>query len=150
MLENKAPVNNRRESMRAKVTIDFCVTTIPYADIPDDSEVGFCFSSKSVDISTGGACITHNNKLSLGDKVEILTKNNLTHTKCLNCQDVFFMGTQHELMPISGVVVWATPKRAGIRFVHLSVRNENLLNKLVWDAHLANIRNSKDKNFKIS
>ena len=149
MLENEVPNDNRRESMRARVTVDFCVTTTPYAEISDEGDHSTCFSSKTVDISVGGACITHNNNLKLSDKVEMRTKNNLTHTKCLNCQDVYFMGTEYELMPISGVVVWVTPKRAGIRFTKLSVRNENIISKLVWDSHIKNVRDNKDKSFKM-
>lgn len=146
MAEDNLNRKNRRENIRVNLVIDFCVTSIPYVESSENREGNFCFSSKTVDISFGGACIVHDGMLKTGDKVEVRTKNVLTRAQCLKCEHVYFMGTQHELQPISAVVVWANGRRAGIKFDSLSVRNENILSKLIWDNHIKSVRDEKDKN----
>lgn len=102
-----------------------------------------CFRTRTIDISVGGACITHENVLKVGDRIELRTKNCLTNSRCLSCNDVLFMLCKIELQPIEAEVVWVADKRAGIHFHNLSARNENILNKLVWEHHLDKVRKER-------
>lgn len=145
MAEDNPIKKNRRENIRVKLVIDFCVTSIPYAESSENSEGNFCFSTKTVDISFGGACIVHNGVLKVGDVLELRTKNALTRTHCLKCEQVYFMGSSYELQPIEGMVVWAADRRAGVSFKKLTVKNENVLSKLIWDKHIKGVRDDKNK-----
>lgn len=135
---------NRRESMRVKLSLDFCVTAIlhPGEKHADESS---CFVTKTVDVAMGGVCVSHKNILRQGDMVELRTKNCLTNTQCLSCEYAYFMSNKYEMTPVKAQVVWATPTRAGLKFVNLAVRNENILSKIVWDAHLNEVRGNREK-----
>jgi c-di-GMP-binding flagellar brake protein YcgR len=138
-------VVNRREHMRVRVSIDLCVTSVkrPGADESETDKI--CFRTKTLDISAGGICFGQKNVLKVGDVVELRTKNCLTKQACLTCEDVYFMSGKHELQPLQGVVTWVTDSIAGIKFHKLSLRNENFISKLVWDTHLEEVRNSRQK-----
>jgi len=142
-LPNK--VVNRREHIRVRVELDFCVTNVRRPDTPEAETEKICFRTKSLDISAGGICFGQKNVLQVGDIVEMRTKNSLTHSMCLRCDSAYFMSTEIELQPMEGVVVWATDSIAGVKFSNLSLRNENIINKIVWENHLRDVRNSKKK-----
>ncbi|MGE4267420.1 MAG: PilZ domain-containing protein [Deferribacterales bacterium] len=138
-------VVNRREHMRVRVTLDLCVTSVRRRGAPESETANICFRTKSLDISAGGICFGQKNILKIGDIVEMRTKNCLTKQACLTCEDVYFMSTKHELQPLEGVVMWVTDSIAGVKFHKLSLRNENVISKLVWDSHLEEVRNSRQK-----
>lgn len=138
--------DNRREFIRVKMQIEFCVSPLGAFDSGTENEDCCSFITKTIDISLGGICIAHNGKLAAGDAVELRTKNSLTSMKCLNCTSVLFMDSTYELQPIEADVVWSNDQYAGIKFRKLSIRNENILSKAIWDSHIQNVRSGTHKN----
>lgn len=138
-------VVNRREFMRVRVNIDLCITSVIRPGVPETETANICFRTKSLDISAGGICFGQKNILQVGDMVELRTKSCLTKQACLNCEDVYFMSGKYELQPLEGVVMWVTDSIAGVKFHKLSLRNENVISKIVWDSHLEEVRNSRQK-----
>lgn len=136
---------NRREFIRVKMQIEFCISPLGSYDSMTSDDDCCSFITKTIDVSLGGVCLRHGGRLKVGDAVELRTKNSLTSTKCLTCKDVIFMDNTHQLRPIEADVVWATEEYAGIQFRPLSAYNENILSKTVWDHHIKNIRDDGRK-----
>jgi len=137
---------NRREFIRVKARLHFCISVIEGQDPETDGyQLGDCFSTSSADISLGGICIPHGGKLNVGFEVVVATPENLTNMKCLTCEKAYLRKNGLTLEPILGRVVWTNQTKCGIAFKALSKKNENTLSKYIWSRHLSKVRESKEK-----
>jgi hypothetical protein len=130
--------------MRVKAYLHFCVAIIEGVDADTGKRYfGECFCTTTADISAGGVCLAHRNVLLPGMQVELSIPSTHSVKKCLECEKAFMSVNTLELEPIYGKVVWATKNRCGITFEKLSVRNDNILSKFIWDEHISDVRNSR-------
>lgn len=143
MSEFDSNTTNRREYIRVRLQIEFCVSPLEHYETMSETEECCSFITKTTDISLGGVCLRHNGSLKAGDAIELRTKNALGHVRCLTCPDVIFMDNSYELQPIKADVVWATDQYAGIKFRKLTTRNENILSKAIWSYHIKNVRDDR-------
>jgi c-di-GMP-binding flagellar brake protein YcgR len=144
MDKSSGAFENRRSNMRTKAKLDFCVSFITeYSE--DGANDSRCFCTSTIDLSVGGMCITHKGNLEVGDLLEFYTPKTLKMKKCLSCEHSYLMDNELELAPIQGKVVWASDRLCGIKFLSLSVRNENIISKFVWDKHLTQVRTHRNK-----
>lgn len=141
-MQNKQ--ENRREYMRVKSAIHFCINVIEGIDEETGKYLyGKCFSASTTDISLGGMCISHSGDINVGFGLEISTPEKKTKAACMTCENAYLHNNPLALTPIFGTVVWMTSDRCGVKFSNLSVRNENILSKYIWEAHLDGVRNTK-------
>lgn len=137
---------NRREHMRVKARLHFCVSVIEGINHETNSYTyGNCFCTTSSDISLGGMCFSHNGKVNVGFDVEITTPEKMIKNACMTCEKAYLYKNELELQPIRGKVVWATKDRCGVEFIKLSTRNENILSKYIWEEHLNTVRTKKEQ-----
>lgn len=137
---------NRREHMRVKTRLHFCVSIIEGVNEETGAHLyGDCFCTSTIDISLGGVCIPHSGILNVGYNVELTTPESMSLQKCLTCDNSYLYSNKLELTTIVGEVMWVSETNCGITFKNLSRRNENILSKFIWDEHLDEIRNSREK-----
>ena len=135
---------NRREYIRVKSAIHFCINVIESIDEETGKYLfSKCFSASTIDISLGGMCISHCGDINVGFGLEISTPEKMTKQSCMTCENAYLHKNPLALTPIFGTVVWMTSDRCGIKFNKLSIRKENILSKYIWEAHLNGVRNSK-------
>lgn len=135
---------NRREHMRVSSRMHFCISVISGADDETGKKnISDCFCTVTSDISLGGMCISHDGSLKKGMGLQISTPHKLTKMNCLSCEKSFMFKNRLELDNLRGDVVWATEDKCGISFTHMSIRNENILSKFIWEEHLSHVRDKK-------
>jgi len=146
MKNTQGSESNRRENMRVQARLHFCVSIIEGVNqTTGRKEYGKCFCTTSADISLGGICIAHKGQVNVGFEVEISTPEKMIRQECLSCEKGFLYKNELALQPITGKVVWSTNNRCGIAFDSISVRNENILSKFIWDEHLGEVRSVKQQ-----
>ncbi|PLX69189.1 MAG: hypothetical protein C0602_07150 [Denitrovibrio sp.] len=146
MTHKQTSETNRRDNMRVQARLHFCVSIIEGINQKTGTYTyDKCFCTTSADISLGGICIAHNGELNVGFDVEISTPEKMTRPECISCEKAFLYTNELELQPIIGKVVWSTGNRCGISFKKMTVRNENILSKFIWDEHLNDVRSVKQQ-----
>lgn len=88
------------------------------------------FLIRTYDISSGGLCISHPDRLLAGKVLMINSKNNLKKVKCMDCAMLGVINDEFVNKPLLGKVVWATEKRAGIEFFDINDGDKRKLDKL--------------------
>lgn len=144
MKNTKGYDENRREHMRVRARLHFCISVIEGVNHETSTfNYGACFCTATSDVSLGGICVTHDGSLKPGAEVEISTPEKMTQMACLSCEKAFLYKNELDLEPIYGRVRWVTNDRCGIEFIKLAVRNENILSKYIWEEHLSSVRSKK-------
>lgn len=144
MRNTQDKTDNRRQYMRVNSRLHFCISIIEGVNQKTGRfEYGKCFCTTSADISLGGICFAHKGQVNVGFRVEISTPDKMTQNECLSCDKAFLHRNELELQPIVGRVVWSTGNRCGVAFERLTVRNENILSKYIWEEHLDDVRSVK-------
>lgn len=108
----------KRKFARGPQNVKMCATLL--RDFKPGSKVykyGDCFSTRTYDVSGGGMCISHPDRLLAGKYIMINTKNNLKKVDCINCAMVGIVHPDFITRPIIAKVVWASENRCGIQFV---------------------------------
>lgn len=137
-------VVNQRNFIRAKIALKLC--GYHYEENPDNTRsYKDCFMCGTTDMSEGGMQILHNGQLNKGDIVELRTKNAITLSRCLKCDQYYNMRSKVELQPLTVRVIWCAGQRAGLEFINLSSYNKNMISKLVWQKHIEEVKKRKDK-----
>jgi len=140
----QSPQDNRREHMRVKSRMHFCVSIIESVDQETGAFIyGNCFCTVTADLSLGGMCVAHTGKVQAGFDVEISTPSKMVSMTCLSCDKAYLYKNDLDLEPIYGKIIWATKDRCGISFNKITRRNENILSKFIWDEHLTSVRSNK-------
>jgi c-di-GMP-binding flagellar brake protein YcgR len=91
---------------------------------------GDCFSTRTYDLSTGGFCISHPDRL-LPDKYIMLnSKNNLKKVECINCAMVGIVSADFSNKAIIAKVIWASENRCGLKIVDVADGDKKKLERL--------------------
>lgn len=132
-LLQKAGVKSQfvRKHARGPHTIRLCATILRNYKPGDKSfKYADCFSTRTFDVSGGGLCIAHPDRLLAGKYIMLNSRNNLKKVECMSCA---MLGSVHDGFFTKGVVakvMWATERQCGIKFVDISDVDRRKLDKL--------------------
>lgn len=121
----------KRKFARGPQNVKMCATLL--RDFKPGSKVykyGDCFSTRTYDVSGGGMCISHPDRLLAGKYIMINTKNNLKKVDCINCAMVGIVHPDFITRPIIAKVVWASENRCGIQFVDVGDGDKRKLDRV--------------------
>lgn len=123
--------NIKRKFARGPHNVKLCATLLrDYKPGTKVFKYGDCFSTRTHDISAGGMCISHPDRLLAGKYIMLNTKNNLKKVECINCAMVGIVSKDFINKPIVAKVIWATENRCGIQFVDVGDGDKRNLDKL--------------------
>jgi c-di-GMP-binding flagellar brake protein YcgR len=132
--------NIKRKFPRGVYGVKLCATLlINYKKGDKTFKYGDCFSIRTYDISAGGMCISHPDRLLADKYIMINSKNNLKKVECINCSMVGIINDGFITKPIIAKVMWAKENRCGIEYVDISDGDRRKLDKLAKSSFEAKI-----------
>jgi hypothetical protein len=90
---------------------------------------GACFSTRTFNVSAGGLCVGHPDKLMPGAYVMVNSRDNLKRVECLSCVRCDIIDKDFTFRPVIGKIVWRSINRAGIKFIEISDSDKRKLDK---------------------
>lgn len=121
----------KRKFPRGSYGVKLCATIlINYKKGDKTFKYGDCFSIRTYDISAGGMCISHPDRLLTDKIIMINSKNNLKKVECINCSMVGIINDGFINKPVIAKVVWAKENRCGIEYVDISDSDRRKLDKI--------------------
>jgi len=121
----------KRKFARGPHNVKLCATIL--RDYKLGSKVfkyGDCFSTRTHDISAGGMCISHPDRLLAGKYIMLNSKSNLKKVECINCAMVGIVSPDFNSKSIVAKVMWATENKCGIQFVDIGETDKRNLDRL--------------------
>ena len=121
----------KRKFARGPHNVKLCATLLrDYKPGAKVLKYGDCFSTRTYDVSSGGMCISHPDRLLAGKYIIINSKNNLKKVECINCAMVGIISSDFVTKWIIAKVIWATENRCGIEFVDVGDGDKRKLDRL--------------------
>jgi len=119
-----------RKYARGKSDSKICISILSnYKPGDKRFSYGECFSSRTFNISAGGVCIAHPDKLTAGVYIMINSRNNLKRTDCLDCGRDSIIDENFTVKHVIGKVIWRSTNRCGIKFIEIDGADKRELDK---------------------
>jgi len=131
MKKSGIKTNIKRKYARGQLTEKLCATILNgYKPGAKTYNYGDCFSTRTYDVSAGGMCISHPDRLLAGKYIMVNSRNSLKKVECINCAMVGIISQEFASKAIIAKVIWATENRCGIEYVDIFEPDKRKMDRL--------------------